>query len=41
MERLKEHLASLKTRIAASVAVYAIFVVVVLVIRHLLLWRNV
>jgi hypothetical protein len=38
MERLKEHLASLKTRIAASVAVYAIFVVVVLVIglRHAL-----
>jgi len=38
MERLKEHLASLKTRIVASLAVYAIFAVVVVVIglRHAL-----
>lgn len=38
MERLKEHLASLKTRVVASLATYAIFVVTVVVIglRHAL-----
>jgi hypothetical protein len=38
MERLKEHLASLKTRVVASLAMYTIFLIVVILVglRHAL-----
>lgn len=38
MERLKEHLASLKTRVVASVAMYAVFLLIVVLVglRHAL-----